>query len=94
MLASDQEQALLSKYLGAETIFKRQKHRVWRCTSLIPALGAQREAEFQASPVCTVSPRTGRPLCRDPVLKRTATVIIIIITIINKGKTHNDANVR
>lgn len=62
-----------------------------RCKSLIPALGGQRQVKSQASLVCTVSPRTGRLIERELVFKTTSTVIIIII---NKGKTHNYANVR
>jgi hypothetical protein len=47
---------------------------VWWCTPLIPALGRQRQAdfedfEFEASLVYKVSSRTARAIQRNPVLK-------------------------
>jgi hypothetical protein len=43
--------------------------RQWWCTPLIPALGRQRQAEFEASLVYRVSSRSARAIQRNPVSK-------------------------
>jgi hypothetical protein len=51
---------------------------MWWCSSLLPALGRQRESdlcEFKASPVYNVNSRTVRATQRNPVSKKQRIVI-------------------
>jgi hypothetical protein len=51
----------------------RCKAGQWWCTHLIPALGRQRQADFEASLVYKVGSRTARTIQRNPVSKKNKT---------------------
>jgi hypothetical protein len=61
-----------TEYQGIDwhTLLKTGESWTWWQLSLIPALGRQRQADFEASLVYRVSSRTARATQKNPVLKK------------------------